>query len=122
MLKGRIPGPYTKTLSVAGAGLALALAASAAEAAPLRPTAPHQGGIVQLAHDDDIYIDGYNRHRHHHGHVHGNPYRRHLDCNWHGDHEHCQVHVPRRRHYHHYDYYDEGYRPYRRRDHYHDHW
>jgi hypothetical protein len=50
--------------------------------------------------------------------VHGNPYRRHLDCTWHGNHEHCQVHVPRRRHYYHYDY---GYRPYYRR-HYHNHW
>jgi hypothetical protein len=120
MLKPSMLVRYTEALSVAGAGLALALAAPAAEAAAIQPAAPGQGGIVQLA--QDYYVDGYNRHRHHHGHVHGNPYRRHLDCNWHGDHEHCQVHAPRRRHYHrhHHHYDDDGYRYYRR--HRHDSW
>src|SRR5262245_35104039 len=86
-------------LSLLGTGLVLALAGSTAQAAPMRPPATAQDGLVQQV--QEIYVDGYNHHRHHHGHVHGNPHRRHLDCQWHGNHEHCQVHNPRRHHHHH---------------------
>jgi hypothetical protein len=83
-----------KAVLLAGAGLALASAS--AHALPLQPSSPTPEGIVHRA--QDIYIEpGYHRHRHHHGHVHGNPHRPHLDCVWHGDHEHCQLHIPRRR-------------------------
>ncbi len=102
-----------------GAALVLTLAGTTAQAAPLHAAAPGQDRVVQQAHD--IYVDGYHRHRHHHGHVHGNPYRPHLDCSRHGYHEHCQVHVPRRRHYHdHYRYDGYGYGHGYRRHHYDD--
>jgi len=97
-------------LSLLGAGVVLALAGSTAQAAPMRLPATTQDGLVQQA--QQIYIDGYNRHRHHHGHVHGNPYRRHLDCKSYGDHEHCQIHDPRRhyhRHHHGHYHYQPGY-------------
>jgi hypothetical protein len=85
-----------RTLWIVGAGLGLTLAAASAQATTLQPLAPAQGGILHHAHD--IYIEpGYHRHRHHHGHVHGNPHGPHLDCVWHGHHEHCQLHIPRRR-------------------------
>src|SRR5262245_34160250 len=66
---------------------------------PINPAVPMPHRLVQQA--QGVYVDGYNRHHHHHGYVHGNPHRRHLDCSGHGDHEHCQVHRPRHHFHHH---------------------
>lgn len=81
-----------KSISLMGAAIGLALMGTAAQAAPARlvPQAPL--GFLQQA-------QYYNEPNHHHGHVHGNPHRRHVDCRWHGNHEHCQVHNPRRYHH-----------------------
>lgn len=78
-------------LSLASLAAAIALSALPGQAAPAENALLHEAQ----------YIDRYNRHRLHHGHVHGNPHRRHLDCRWHGNHEHCQEHSPRRRYHHH---------------------
>ena len=102
-----------KTLWLIGSGLIVAFGATTASAAPHNPVPPAEHRIVHQVRD--VHGDGYHRHRHHHGHVHGNPYGRHLDCNWYGDHERCQVHKPRRRHYH---YHDDGYRHGYRHRHY----
>jgi hypothetical protein len=87
-------GMSKKVLSLVAAGLTVVLASTGAHALPLAAL-PSQDGVVHRA--QYIYEEpGYHRHRHHHGHVHGNPHRPHLDCRFHGDHEHCRVHVPRR--------------------------
>jgi hypothetical protein len=83
--------------AVMAATLTLLALGNGASAAPLAGQAP-VGSASLVANAQ--YIDGYNRHRHHHGHVHGNPHRTHLDCRWYGNHEHCQIHKPRRYHSH----------------------
>ena len=84
-------------LSLASLAAAIALSAVPGQAAPAGLVTPAQNALLH----EPQYIDRYNRHRLHHGHVHGNPHRRHLDCRWHGNHEHCQEHSPRRRYHHH---------------------
>ena len=93
------PVSNATSISLAGVGLVVTLATATAQAAPFHPIPADQGQLLHLA--QDIYIDGYHRHRHHHGYVYGDPRRPHLDCTWHGDHEHCQIYIPRRRYYHH---------------------
>lgn len=98
----------TRNATYFGALVVVGAMSTAVQAAP--QVGPIHGGPAPSI-ETVQYIEGTNRHRNHHGHVHGNPHRTHLDCRSYGNHEHCQVHRPRHHHgdyghRHDYDRYD----------------